>query len=831
MPSWTTTLTLATLATSLGSQVFKLLEWFNQPRSQRTVLSLDSELRHLEQSLYHEEARLLDAIRLGWIAGPCVQGKLDCCRLSRVRSELATLKQIRTYLYRFRVELLHYQTFPNHSAAKEEEYLRLAQQAASLTHMALTPNAELTLTQYIDELGTLVQSCNPTLGDEHHPFMTAGHVEDNLGDVLLELGLVCRPIGPPSPHCFRSLDVLSQIRNHPASDPTSPSKHLIRWQSYKCSTVLDSLPFARTGMDSSVNSDHTVSRRHLAARKRARDERTIKALRFEPYPGRPSRGVEESTDDVDRRRPSRNAVQSHGSNFVPPTPDPSYLGGMDAIEVVSPQATLPTPVASRADLINGFGPTNDAEASSGAEILHGTGLSINAVDVQGTVNDGNMANGKDIVWSGNHALQNMTDAHVRRDHLHSMNLAPPDWAPQTNAADVAPSETHVPSSVMPPSPNAHPHTSRNNVPQPTERDQAMDQDDGADGHSRSGSSDTDSDADDEADLDDLENVSMKALLAELVKSSRRTNTAVRRNTKALSDTNTKLLSLGNQFKDQMKIRSHYVDQDEDGVDRPIKLRPKHKSGHILLLMKRIRTFLAAMEHRPAEDDSAPTSLHFPLPSAEVLAAFDDKRHSESYTFALVQTRAREHLRGRRKTWLLLEKQLSDAQLALLKAKARANSRRIGLYWRRMHIAQKEHGLKPMIKILGRLGTNGMSSDESDGGPHRYTTHSHHETYRIRLRIDRPQWLTDLLRMLDALHYERRETSSRNGGKTQGNRTRLRLQCDRISQALPVPGLPENYYDVIWLQALTPEQRYDLFIKEADPFELPPQYLMYIPHRG
>lgn len=44
---------------------------------------------------------------------PQAQWKLDCTRLNRVRVELAALKQIRTYLYQFRVELSHLQPDPN----------------------------------------------------------------------------------------------------------------------------------------------------------------------------------------------------------------------------------------------------------------------------------------------------------------------------------------------------------------------------------------------------------------------------------------------------------------------------------------------------------------------------------------------------------------------------------------------------------------------------------------------------------------------------------------------------------------------------------------------
>lgn len=145
----------------------------------------------------------------------------------------------------------------------------------------------------------------------------------------------------------------------------------------------------------------------------------------------------------------------------------------------------------------------------------------------------------------------------------------------------------------------------------------------------------------------------------------------------------------------------------------------------------------------------------------------------------------------------------------------------------MNIARTSNDLQPLITVLGRLGTHGMSSDESDTPPTRYSTANHHRTYRIRLRIDRPTWLTNVLRMLDSLHYERHQSSSHNGGRAQGSDYRLRIQGDRLSQALPVSGMPENYYDPIWLQGISPEQRFDLFMEAVEHYHHPPQYLSLV----
>ncbi|KZS89753.1 hypothetical protein SISNIDRAFT_488927 [Sistotremastrum niveocremeum HHB9708] len=378
-------------------------------------------------------------------------------------------------------------------------------------------------------------------------------------------------------------------------------------------------------------------------------------------------------------------------------------------------------------------------------------------------------------------------------------------------------------------------------------------------------SDDESGSDSESDLENLAHADTKTLLLELVKSSRRTNVTIKRNTKALGDTNVKLLSLSDKLQDEMKRRSHYVHDDDNGPERPIKLGPNHKSGQTLELLKRIRTFVAALEHRPEETENGGNSYYYPIPSDSVLTQFDEHKHrgptreefffaysrvprdrwnelainicaqalveqfpANNYDLRMVRKRVKEHFKGRRKAYRQWKKGLSDAQKADLQSKARANTRRISLYWKRMHVAKTSNGLAPLIKVLHRLGTHGMSSDESDSPPKRYSTATHHRTYRIRLRIDRPTWLTHVLRMLDSLHYERHQTSSHNGGTGQGSEYRLRIQGDRLSQAIPVSGLPENYYDPLWLQGLSPEQRYELIIKAPDEYHHPPQYLTYIP---
>lgn len=77
MPSWTATLALALLASSIGSQASRWLEWFNLPRSQRTLLKSDTELLYLENSLRSNETQLLNSIRTGWTAGTYVRS--DSC--------------------------------------------------------------------------------------------------------------------------------------------------------------------------------------------------------------------------------------------------------------------------------------------------------------------------------------------------------------------------------------------------------------------------------------------------------------------------------------------------------------------------------------------------------------------------------------------------------------------------------------------------------------------------------------------------------------------------------------------------------------------------------
>ncbi|KZS89117.1 hypothetical protein SISNIDRAFT_489550 [Sistotremastrum niveocremeum HHB9708] len=451
-----------------------------------------------------------------------------------------------------------------------------------------------------------------------------------------------------------------------------------------------------------------------------------------------------------------------------------------------------------------------------------------------------------------------------------MNLVSPNWVPP-------PSANHPDPAIAPSRDGQSTSNARNpDVRDPADADRMDDGEENPGARTQKGkaregagipeNSDDDSGSESESDLENLAHADTKTLLLELVKSSRRTNHTIKRNTKTLSDTNVKLVSLGNKLQDEIKRRSNYIhDEDDDGPERPIKLGPNHKSGQTLELLKRIRTFVAALEHRPDETENGGNSYYYPMPSDSTLTQFDEHKHrgptreefffaysrvprdrwnelainicaqalvdqfpANNYDLRMVRKRVKEHFKGRRKAYRQWKKGLSDAQKAELQSKARANTRRISLYWKRMHVAKTSNGLAPVIKVLGRLGTHGMSSDESDGPPKRYSTATHHRTYRIRLRIDRPTWITNVLRMLDSLHYERHQTSSHNGGTGQGSEYRLRVQGDRLSQAIPVSGLPENYYDPIWLQGLSPEQRYELIIKAPDEYHHPPQYLTYIP---
>ena len=76
-------------------------------------------------------------------------------------------------------------------------------------------------------------------------------------------------------------------------------------------------------------------------------------------------------------------------------------------------------------------------------------------------------------------------------------------------------------------------------------------------------------------------------------------------------------------------------------------------------------------------------------------------------------------------------------------------------------------------------------------------------------VVRPGWrskeVTDWLRVIDNLYTTHR--FSVEGRASRGNWVRHRIDSGRVDwNQLPVGGLPENFYDLAWLQGLSREEK-------------------------
>ncbi|KZT33299.1 hypothetical protein SISSUDRAFT_1037151 [Sistotremastrum suecicum HHB10207 ss-3] len=272
-----------------------------------------------------------------------------------------------------------------------------------------------------------------------------------------------------------------------------------------------------------------------------------------------------------------------------------------------------------------------------------------------------------------------------------------------------------------------------------------------------------------------------------------------------------------------------TDSDSDSSAN-LKMKPTRHKAQQLLLMNRIRWFLASLERRnseqgtPPDEESGRSITQFPRPSNRLIRRFEQGRHigptpenfsiayqqppnalwnqrarvifatkfidhfaSFGYSFSVIAKRIYVHLRGRRTAFRKAKRNLTEGQAALERAKDRRRARRLDLFWRRVRSASRTPGLHEVAKVVATLGTAGMSSDESDGD-----NGEGFEVFKIHPRLDRAAWLTRILRGLDKLHYNRRQTGSRFGGKTQGRLPHVRRLSNIYSRAPPVPGLRQNW---------------------------------------
>jgi hypothetical protein len=119
-------------------------------------------------------------------------------------------------------------------------------------------------------------------------------------------------------------------------------------------------------------------------------------------------------------------------------------------------------------------------------------------------------------------------------------------------------------------------------------------------------------------------------------------------------------------------------------------------------------------------------------------------------------------------------------------------------------------------MLEELGTEGMSSDESDRG----------DGDLVRYRIRSPEWRADAvttwLRMIDTIsRIFRKETGA-------GSNPRIRNSTNQKSDSKGfVPGLPINVYDRSWLESDS-RRKYDMCpAQETYDFTLDPSIIEWV----
>lgn len=108
---------------------------------------------------------------------------------------------------------------------------------------------------------------------------------------------------------------------------------------------------------------------------------------------------------------------------------------------------------------------------------------------------------------------------------------------------------------------------------------------------------------------------------------------------------------------------------------------------------------------------------------------------------------------------------------------------------RHDIALHDHRLQKHLDLLGRLGVDGMSSDESDGedgsGP----------VFRVRRPIWRAPVVGRWLQLFDSLNLKRRQLMQ----DKRGCYPRIRVRSSEPSHSKGfVEGLPMNAYDESWM---------------------------------
>ena len=113
-----------------------------------------------------------------------------------------------------------------------------------------------------------------------------------------------------------------------------------------------------------------------------------------------------------------------------------------------------------------------------------------------------------------------------------------------------------------------------------------------------------------------------------------------------------------------------------------------------------------------------------------------------------------------------------------------------------------------IEILDRGG--GMSEDEPDW---RSASGKIANSYIVVRPAWRSEEITSWLQVIDNVYLARRFTA--DGRVTPGNWIRNRVRSGRVDRtAVPIKGLPVNFYDKEWLMSLPPKKRRALRVGEA-----------------
>ena len=110
-------------------------------------------------------------------------------------------------------------------------------------------------------------------------------------------------------------------------------------------------------------------------------------------------------------------------------------------------------------------------------------------------------------------------------------------------------------------------------------------------------------------------------------------------------------------------------------------------------------------------------------------------------------------------------------------------------------------LDHLAQPIGILGSDGMSDDESDHDNGPRTGNRTFTVTSVWWRSKNPQFMA-ILELFDLLYMSTK--FKRDGTPHPGNWPRVRIRVDDRqpqNQGKPVPGLPENFYDNLWLQEL------------------------------